>query len=533
MANHRYKPPDPRSPLPELTQLLTPGVLGFYTHVECTELFARRPDHDCEFNVFTILVAEERTETEPPLASFLTSRPIRIKSLEGWSFGLRRHTIPVDALIPMLARLENGEGCELAGEKLEFGKLTTMPAQFAPPDNGAPVPWNKLLKNNFWSGSHLFEWSDRDKEALQPFFDEPPRLQELSAEVEKVIPLRLAAVSDRLGNLVLQVPVTVLVAQFQKLQAGDFQVEHAWHPKATPRALIASCGLEHDDILTGFSSAELGERITPLPMRSGRGLHRGFIWDEENRVLLAASGPGSFIEVIALNMRVPDPEPRVFSIKNADGSWDTRRVGLTAISTQNLIGDPRRDDNGGWTAKRMYTDQANRLAAERRFVQYRPGQGDDDTRHKRALDDLRALIGRYGEKGAWLWDPYLSARDILETLFYSPYQGVGLRGLTTPKGGAPEDIRKTLDECQSNWRGLKLEFRVQTGQAGWDFHDRFLIFPGGADEALAWSLGTSVNSLGKAHHILQKVDNAQLVVDAFTELWELLGGPDHLIWKKP
>jgi len=50
---------------------------------------------------------------------------------------------------------------------------------------------------------------------------------------------------------------------------------------------------------------------------------------------------------------------------------------------------------------------------------------------------------------------------------------------------------------------------------------------------MAWSLGTSVNSVGTAHHILQKVDNAQLVVDAFTDLWELLGGQDYLVWKRP
>lgn len=181
----------------------------------------------------------------------------------------------------------------------------------------------------------------------------------------------------------------------------------------------------------------------------------------------------------------------------------------------------------------MYTEQANRLAAERRFVQYRPAPGNGNACRRKALDDLRALIVAYGGKGAWLWDPYLSANDILETLFYCPYQGVDLRGLTTAKGGPGDEIRQALDGCQSNWRGLKLELRVQNGSTGWDFHDRFLIFPSGPDGAMAWSLGTSMNSVGTAHHILQKVDNAQLVVDAFTDLWELLSESDHLIWKKP
>lgn len=529
----RYEPPEPRSPLPELTQLLTPGTLGFYTHVECTELYASRPDHDGIINIFTLLIAEEQSDLEPAAACFLTPKPIRIKSLNGWSFGLRRYTVAIGTLIPALTALEAGEGWKLSGDELEIGELLPMPAQFVPPDNGAPVPWNKLLKNNFWTGSHLFEWTDHKKEPLTPLFADPRRLQELSAEIEKYIPLQLATMSDRLGNLAVQLPITVLMAKFEKLQDGDFQIEHAWHPKASPRPLMAVCELEHDDIITGFASARLKERITPLPMRAGRGLHRGFIWDEQSSTLLVASGAGSFISTISFNMRSPDPEPRTFSVKKPDGSWDSRRVGMTAFSNHSIVGDPQPDDNGGWTAKRMYAEQANRLAAERRFVQYRPTRGDKNAGRRKALDDLRALIIAYGEKGAWLWDPYLSANEILETLFYCPYQGVDLRGLTTSKAGPSDKIRQTLDECQSNWRGLKLELRVQKGAAGWDFHDRFLIFPSGPDGAMAWSLGTSVNSVGTAHHILQKVDNAQLVVDAFTDLWELLGGQDHLIWRRP
>ncbi|MCA8408045.1 hypothetical protein LGN09_24370 [Burkholderia cenocepacia] len=528
-----YKRPEPRSPLPELTQLLSPGVLGFYTHVECTELFANRRDHDGAFNVLTVLVAEERSNIEAPRARFLTPKPIRIKSLKDWSFGIRRYTLPIATLIPALTAVDAGEGWKLSGDELEIGKLVPMPAQFVPSNNGPAVPWNKLLKNNFWSGSHLLEWTDHGKEVLAPFSADPRRLQELSVQVEKHIPLQLAAMSDRLGNLVVQLPVTVLMAEFQKLHDGNFQVEHAWHPKATPRPLIAVCELEHDDILTGFASASLEDRITPLPMRAGRGLYRGFIWDEQSSTLLVASGPGSFISTVSFNMSSPDPEPRIFSVKNPDGSWNPRRIGLTAFSNQSLVGDPQPDDNGGWTAKRMYTEQANRLAAERRFVQYRPAPGNGNACRRKALDDLRALIVAYGGKGAWLWDPYLSANDILETLFYCPYQGVDLRGLTTAKGGPGDEIRRALDGCQSNWRGLKLELRVQNGSTGWDFHDRFLIFPSGPDGAMAWSLGTSVNSVGTAHHILQKVDNAQLVVDAFTDLWELLSESDHLIWKKP
>jgi hypothetical protein len=74
---------------------------------------------------------------------------------------------------------------------------------------------------------------------------------------------------------------------------------------------------------------------------------------------------------------------------------------------------------------------------------------------------------------------------------------------------------------------------VKTGQAGWAFHDRFLIFPISGRGALAWSLGTSINGLGNRHHILQQVDDGQLVMEAFRELWDQLDQPEHVVWKKP
>ncbi len=94
--------------------------------------------------------------------------------------------------------------------------------------------------------------------------------------------------------------------------------------------------------------------------------------------------------------------------------------------------------------------------------------------------------------------------------------------------------RAELENLQCNWHGLCLEYRIKRGAAGWEFHDRFLIFPKNDDRgALAWSLGTSINMLGFAHHILQRVDDGQLVVDAFLELWDQLDNPEYLIWKKP
>jgi hypothetical protein len=86
---------------------------------------------------------------------------------------------------------------------------------------------------------------------------------------------------------------------------------------------------------------------------------------------------------------------------------------------------------------------------------------------------------------------------------------------------------------KGNCKDLRLEFRIREGSAGWPFHDPFLIFPSDIGPATAWSLGTSVNSFGQRHHILQKVADGELIRQAFLELWDELSGSDYLVWSAP
>ena len=181
------------------------------------------------------------------------------------------------------------------------------------------------------------------------------------------------------------------------------------------------------------------------------------------------------------------------------------------------------------------------MAAQRRFVQYKPQQGREHETHEKALDDLRELLRLHGRQGAWLWDPYLSADDVLRTLFYAPHSNAELRALTAgyePHASATgrsfaDTQRDVFAAAQSNLRSLRLEFRMKSGTAGWAFHDRFLIFPNTNAGTLAWSLGTSINSVGRQHHILQQVDDGQLIATAFEELWDELDEPEHLVWRAP
>ncbi|TAN05725.1 MAG: hypothetical protein EPN45_09315 [Rhizobiaceae bacterium] len=552
----------------EFARLTASGVVGFHTHVEATEIFVVRGGDPTPFNVFSIFVAEEHGETTASKAEYLGKR-IRLGSLKGWTFGIKRSLFPLAGVIQSFDALENAGEWKPSGSLLHVGPVVAAPPQFVPADATTPAAWNHVLKNNFWAGSYILELADPEKTTLQSLIDSPVTLQELSAAIAERVPISIASLSDRLGNLIFQIPASIIVTRFGRDRvSGDATVNLAWHPKAIPRALRATCGMEFDNVVVGYASAEIrGGTSMVLPMADGPGMLRGTIWDDLNGLVLAATGKTAFIRRIGLTMHAIDPEPRVFILKDTSGNNQSIRVALSRGSPTTIgpVIDDRMED---WTRRRIYRDEAARLAAEKIFVQYRPRVGPFD-QHERALEDVRTLINRYGEYGAWLWDPYLNADDVLRTLFYCVHASAPLRALTaaqaippprrvtagakvsarlaacikttlaslsksrTPQYSFADAQRDVFRAANSNLRGLNLEFRMKVGPAGWAFHDRFLIFPQRNGGALAWSLGTSVNSMGRQHHILQRVDDGQLIADAFDELWNVLDQPEHLIWKAP
>ena len=280
-------------------------------------------------------------------------------------------------------------------------------------------------------------------------------------------------------------------------------------------------------------------------MRHTDGPFRARLWDEETSTLLAASGESAFIKTIGIETGIGEREPRTFLAPTSDGNLETKQISLRSYDQQPMFVGKQEASGLEWTDRRIYQRDVDRASTEGRLVAFGPQIDRPDAEHGRALSKIRDLINAYGREAAWLWDPYLSADDLLLTLFHCSTSGAQLRGLTAGRSfqDGVEDEARTFDwvarqkdrleTAKGNLRGLKLEFRIRRGSKGWPFHDRFLIFPRKRDGALAWSLGTSINSVGRQHHILQQVSDGQMIADAFQELWTALDEPDYLIWKAP
>ncbi|QFY42300.1 hypothetical protein F6R98_06395 [Candidatus Methylospira mobilis] len=524
----------------EVAKLMTPGCLGFYDQAEVTEIFACLPDKSI-VNVFTIIVTEERNCEELVDPVLVNENRIKLDELKKWSFGIKRYTKRISDITEDISRLMHENIWSACGIPLQLDRLEHQPPRFVAPDSFDAVPINNILKNNFFNGSYIVEWFDNSKLQLACFFDNPLLIQELSEKIQRHIPLSLASVSDRLGNIILQIPVTVLMTRIRRLPQDNYlELAVAWHNNASPRKLRVTCESEFDRIINGFASRELLDGSTLLPMRYDYGSYRYIVWDDCSELILAMASSVSFISCSIFNINIIEPESRIFGVAIGNAE-KTERVSLISV-VNNKAGKPSSIVDST-TQKRLYQDEKERLKKQRKFVEFKPAPGKQDAQHEEALKHIRVLIGQYGEKGAWLWDPYLDIDDVLKTLFYCPFFHADLRALTslkthsdcdkkTNKISQLEQQREALKSLKSNFHGLKLEFRALIGSVGWEFHDRFLIFPETQNGTLAWSLGTSVNSLGKNHHILQQVDDGQLIADSFLEIWNQLCSPEQLIWKR-
>lgn len=528
------------------------GLLGFFNYVEATEVVMIVEKRSSPVNVFSLMVFEEHKTPPSSEPIFLNTPRITIPGQKGCSFGICRYFKPVEEFVASLQFFQNEGFWKASGNSLTVGSMIPLLPQFIPADQTGSIPLNCILKNNFWNGSYVLELFDNEKINVSRFFTNPHWLQALSSEITKYSPMKLASLSDRLGNIVIQIPSNIGTFHLSSNRDDNNVYSFAWREGAIKRKTQLVAVSEVDNSIIAFEASRAPQkRSWNIPIGKAPEIDRTYLFDVENQMLLAASSPLAFIREINLQMHPVGSEPRAIYIPTEKGEPQKTHLSISSPMEPSKIGYHNIFDYKKWIQKRVYQAEKDSLLAQREFVQY--GLiSDKESEHRRALADIHTLLQRYGRKAVWLWDPFLSAHDIMKTLFFNPYFGSNLYALTSgkacglPESQAPSGTQRpinikawkehqvsTFNTPGNNYRGLHLEFKISYGLGADAFHDRFLIFPETDHGPAAWSLGTSVNSLGKSHHILQKVAHARLVADAFQGMWDKLEDTKYLVWKRP
>jgi len=218
-----------------LEKLLTPGVIGTYRSFEVTEIFVP-VDKQRAFNILSLIVAEpdEAPSDAPQPPAFINGEHASKIPKTNLTYGIARYRISLQRMLETLHRYGATGEWQPGVKELGVGKLIPIQPQFIPADTYLAHPWNGVLKNNFWLGSHVLELFDTEKVDVKFLFDNPAIQTELVQQIRKIMPVGLDALSDRLGNIVIQLPVTVAVETLGRDSEGEFPMVPIWHADAPP-----------------------------------------------------------------------------------------------------------------------------------------------------------------------------------------------------------------------------------------------------------------------------------------------------------
>lgn len=512
--------------------LTTDGNIGFYKSCEVTEIFLQRKSDKAIFNFFTLAVFEEKP-FDKTNQQFLGER---IKINEDFSIGILRYWFLKSEANSNFLILKSQNKWNYNGKNTsQFPKLKYLPKQYVPSSDGNRL--NHVLKNNFHCGSYILEFFDEEKinVAFLLKMELLNKFNELSEKIKKYLPIDLSVVRDRIGNFIFQFPITIIEAGSKALPTWDgVKLNFSWH---TTLSKLPDCLLQVESI---FDNNYMGSVIEEYNKTSNQTVKIGNldqinhikIWRKEPSLILS-NFSGTYLREFDFNIGLVNPEPRIFEVEG-----NLIHIQVTGKDKNKKT---KKQNYAGYISNNLYDAEKRQLEKSLSFKQYKKGVSN-------AINDLQKLIMQKDENGVFLWDPFLSSLDILKTLYYSTSGGVNLRAISSIndavknvyhfKGKEVEDIikeyKEVLDNPKNNNLHLNLEFRIQHTNFGWAFHDRFLIFPGSESKrSEVYSLGTSVNSYGQNHHILQLVSYPQLIVDTFNELWDELNKPECLVWKFP
>lgn len=526
----------------DIKKLTAPGILGQYTGYKITTVVASKGKES--HNLLTIIVA-----VEEPLAATneLNCTSIIFKKIKGWRYMVTVHYIELDSLEQVLTEAVRLHRWETDGNSLLFGDLSYSGHWYVPPcihTCGKTSPISKMVSDGGNIGAHVWEWGEEKQGIFVDFFNKPPLLRSLSTEISQITGFDIEHISDRLGNLIISLPVTSISCEIRGIPntLDGIRITPVWAQGVKPRQIIAIANKKKDGMVSQLLLTEYHESFE---IKNNENTEQDIsIYDTVNGVLLYSSEV-SILRCIALNSSIcwKGTPSREF---NNSGNKESLII-YSNIPLETGYKEPKALNEK--LKQRLYRETAERLHNELELVQYNPGKpnilGQIYNIHEsraNALNDLRSLINKYGKTSVYLWDPFLSADDIIDTLFYNQNYGAQMRAITRGKGvGEDSEARtqtllkygKELSDACIYPYGLFIEFRATINGNFADFHDRFLIFPDVKPYPQVWSLGTSVNSVGKSHHLLLKVQHGQMIIDAFEQMWAESNKPEQLIWKSP
>lgn len=520
----------------EFNKFVSCDSLGFYNFCEMISVFLVRHPTDNSIknnihNVFTLFCFDEVKIVEK-IEAFLTKKLIQIS--REYSLGIKRQIFDIDEVKMIYKDLCNNRDKKFfkIGEvNLNIGKLEGVSGVFVQEDSTIIVPLNRILKNNFHNGSYILEFFDIEKNLKKTLDKE--QYKKLTDKIHQIIPLDLFSLEDRLGNIIFQFPSynsSVNYTTDTLEQDINVKIEIDKRIKGSENFLfLLESMVDNTVIAQTIERCILGINEFKKWIGNSSELIRVSLIDMDKGLIISRR-ESTFIRSLQTRMEYSYEfgEQRII--------YENERERKIDITSEELIevSEPIIRHREDYIKNRRYKERIDELDRNFEFRRY----GRNYRGHKEGVDDLINLINNAGKATVYIWDPYLTTKDVVDIWYSTKTFGAKLRAITSDvmakQLGIKEWIKNEAEYIDrvSNHYGIDIEIRCQIEGYGYKFHDRFLMIQKKGTAPRVWSLGTSVNSIGKKHHVIQSISHPQLLIDAFEDLWKDLDVTECLVWRK-
>ena len=532
----------------DLNLLTTYGSLGFYLYAKVTQIVLIDIDTKQAWNYFTDIRFSSKVKQKES-AKFLTNKlkPINKK----FKLAISTYTISVETFKELFITAIDEQAWKYIDDTIN--SVTILDAVFPTTKKYAPcnnptggqyqlvVPVEKSLYGSNFSGDYYLLELYSAKERINNFITEADIVKIQSIIKETHLVYDLASLPDRIGNIVCKFDAEILETKPLALAHRGIRYQYSLSENIeSSKDFVIHITQEHDHLIyaneINIVKIAPGE-IKEFGVDSNQCKNTITITDNETGLIVFMTindysvysnyysqiSPPNFLSQGAMRFRT-------FKANGVE-----QKVQLKDVSG---IGDIYfwREMNEAGKRQQKWTDSF--FESQNYFKTYTKNS------HETALNDIRNILNNqifWDLEEIWLIDPYLMPNDILETVLFCSKPNVKIKCLTDFSSilgnqqtrsmlvGDAEDVNRfysAKNQCQTELNeaipgdtDVTLSYRTIANGYGTSFHDRYLILKYNVNKTRVWSLGISVNSLGKSHHIIQIVEAPELIADMFQEIW--------------
>lgn len=541
----------------DFNTLINNGTLNRCNFVEVIQIILLGKKDKLCWNYFTHLLFSA-TSTEQRAREYLTVSPQSINS--EYKIIITRETISIADALNILKNAAEKQKWEWGDDAALLDDVFPIDSQFIPEtdptgsktSDSTLVPIEQALYgSNFMGGYYVCElFSAKTILSASISLDDIRKIQEIINNTK--IGFDIESLSDRIGNIICKIPMDTIRHKPVSLGpkrgiSGQFILKYSC---TEPVECLLQIILENDNTIIETRIEEMvfteRDEIREYSIEPNRYSNSIILSDKKSGIIYYSavrdySFGGNYYSIIT------PPQYGIQSSLNRTivVNGEDIEIGLTNIAG---IGEISIEKEIYEMEKRQHKWMTEYEYKHHFFKSFMAGQEKDAV--ETVIDICNDSDLLWDLEEVWLVDPYLSADDILKTVVYCGKHGISIKCLThiasingnrETRIEAPEkgnlfettvsQYRETLKMALDKQKDLKIEYRTVAGMTGIPFHDRYLILKCGLNKSRAWSLGISVNSLGKSHHIIQIVQSPMDVIETIDAIWNQSLSEECLIFK--